>query len=140
MNTNKILLGGLAGTVTYFFLGWIIYGMLLMDYMNANYNQCTMNPNGEMVWWALILSNVASAFLLALIFNWSNTKGWMGGAKIAGIVGVLMITSYDLSMYSMSTTFNSLSVVLIDIVIGTVFTAIVGAVIGLVMGLGKKEA
>jgi hypothetical protein len=139
MKANKILLGGIAGGVASFFLGWIVYGMLLMDFMNANYNQCAMKPMEEMVWWALILSNLASGFLLAVIFNWTNTRGWLAGAKIAGIVAFFMITSYDLSFYSMSTMFSGLSVVIIDILVGTVFTAIIGAIIGLVMGMGKKE-
>ena len=140
MNANKILLGGIVGGVASFLLGWLVYGVLFMDYMNANYNQCAMKPMEEMVWWALILSNLASGFLLAIIFSWSNTRGWMAGAKVAGIVAFFMITSYDLSFYSMSSMFSGLSVVIVDIVIGTVFTAIVGALIGLAMGMGKKEA
>ncbi len=123
MNANKILLGGIVGGVASFLLGWLVYGVLFMDYMNANYNQCAMKPMEEMVWWALILSNFASGFLLAIIFSWSNTRGLMAGAKVAGIVAFFMITSYDLSFYSMSSMFSGLSVVIVDIVIGTVFTA-----------------
>jgi hypothetical protein len=140
MKANKILLGGLAGGVASFLLGWLVYGVLLMDFWESNFNNCASRPMEEMVWWALIISNFASGFLLAFIFSWSNTKGWLDGARIAGIVALFMIISYDLSFYSMSTMFNSLNVVIIDIVVGTVFTAIIGAVIGLVMGMGKKEA
>jgi len=140
MKANKILLGGLAGGVATFLLGWLVFGVLLMDFWESNFNNCASRPEEEMVWWALILSNFASGFLLAFIFSWSNTKGWLAGAKVAGIVAFFMVISYDLSFYSMSTMFNSLNVVIIDIVVGTVFTAIIGAVIGLVMGMGKKEA
>lgn len=140
MKANKIILGGIAGGVASFLLGWLVYGVLLMDFWTNSYNHCAERPEEEMVWWALILSNFASGFLLAFIFSWSNTKGWLAGAKIAGIVALFMIIAYDLSFYSMSTMFNSLQVVIIDIIIGTVFTAIIGAVIGLVMGMGKKEA
>jgi hypothetical protein len=107
--------------------------------MTANYNQCATKPMEEMVWWAILLSNFVSGFLLAIIFSWTNTTGWMAVVKIAGIVAFLMIASFDLSMYSMSTMFGSLSVVFMDIIISTVFTVIIGAVIGLVMGMGKKE-
>jgi hypothetical protein len=138
MNTNKILLGGIVGGVASFLLGWLVYGVLLSDFMTANYNQCAMKPMEEMVWWAIILSNFASGFLLAIIFSWTNTTGWLAGAKIAGIVTFLMVASFDLSMYSMSTMFGSVSVVFMDIIIGTVFTAVIGAVIGQVMGMGKK--
>jgi len=140
MNTNKILLGGLAGGIAFFFLGWLVYGVLLMDFMRDSYNQCSMNPEGQMVWWALILSNFAYSFLFALIFGWTKTSSWMGGAKIAGIIGLLMSAYYDFSMYSMSTMFKNLGVVFMDIIIAAVFAAVIGAIIALVMGMGKKEA
>jgi hypothetical protein len=140
MKTNKILFGGLAGGLAFFLLGWLVYGVLMMDYMNANYNQCAMKPMEEMVWWALLLSNFASGFMLAFIFSWSNTSGWMAGAKVAGIIGLLMYISFDLSMYSMSTMYRGLDVVFVDILVATVFIAVVGAIIGFVMGMGKKEA
>jgi hypothetical protein len=110
-----------------------------MDYMKVNYNQCAVKPMEEMVWWAIILSNFASAILLALIFSWTNTTGWMAGAKVAGIVGFLMSFSYDLGSYSMNNTFNSVTVLITDIIISTVFTAVVGALIALVMGMVKEK-
>jgi hypothetical protein len=140
MNTNKILLGGLLGGIAFFLLGWVVYGIVLMDFMRNSYNQCAMNPEGQMVWWALILSNFAYSFLLALIFSWTNTKGWKSGALIAGIIGLLMSSYYDLSMYSMSSMFKGLDVMVMDILIATVFAAVIGAIVALAMDLGKKEA
>ncbi len=35
MKTNKILLAGLAGAVLNFFLGWLVYGMLLYDFITV---------------------------------------------------------------------------------------------------------
>jgi hypothetical protein len=69
MKTNKILLGGITGGVVLFLLGWIICGLLLINYTIANYNQCMNRPMQEMIWWALILSNLALGFLLATIFS-----------------------------------------------------------------------
>jgi hypothetical protein len=138
MGTNKILLGGIAGGVAFFLLGWLIYGVLLMDYTTANYNQCAARPMEEMVWWAMMLSNLAFGFMLSVIFSWSNTTGMMAGAKVAGIIGLLVSFSMDLSVYSMSTMFASLTTVFVDIIAYTVMTVIVGAVVALAMGLGKK--
>jgi hypothetical protein len=139
MNTRKFFLGGIAGGVAYFLLGWLIYGLLLSGYMNTNYNQCAMKPMEEMVWWALILSNFAFTFLLALIFSWSNIKGLMGGVKIAAIIGFLISVSYDLSMFSMTTTFVNFGVAIVDIVIGTIMTAVIGGIIILVMDMVKAK-
>jgi hypothetical protein len=138
MKTNKVLLGGIAGGVAFFLLGWLIYGILFKDYMTSNYNQCAAKPMEEMVWWAMIVSNLAYGFLLALIFSWSNTTGIMAGAKVAFIVGLLICISMDFSMYSMSTMFPGLKVLLIDVIIGTVMITIVGAVVVVVMDMVKK--
>jgi len=140
MKTNKVLFGGFAGGVAYFFLGWIIYGMLLMGYTTANYNQCAARPMDEMVWWAMILSSFAYGFLLAVVFNWSGTKRMMSGAKVGGIMGLLFVLSMDLSVYSMSSMFLNFTAVVVDIIVYTVMSAIVGCVVASIMGMGKKEA
>lgn len=137
MKTNKILLGGLAGGVTFFLLGWLVYGVLLMDYTTANYNQCAMRPMQDMIWWAMILSNLAFGFLLSMIFSWSNTTGIMSGAKVAGIVGLLMSISIDLGFWAMSSMFSNFTAVFVDIVAYSVMSAIAGVAIAWVMSLGK---
>ena len=140
MKTSKILLGGIAGGVSFFLLGWIIYGMLLMDFMSANSNQCAARPMQDMIWWAMILSNLALGFLLAIVFTWSNTKGVISGAKVAGILGLLFGISIDFSFYSMTTTYNNIMIIFVDIIAYTLMTAIAGALIAWVMGMGKKAA
>ncbi|MCX6231048.1 MAG: hypothetical protein NTZ33_05850 [Bacteroidetes bacterium] len=134
MKTSKILLGGLAGGVGFFFLGWIIYGMLLNSFTTANYNQCAARPMADMVWWAMIVSNLVYGLFLAIIFNWAKVEGIVAGVKTAAIIGFLMAVSMDLSYYSMSTTFLNFSAVIIDILAYTFMTVLVGIIIALVMG------
>jgi hypothetical protein len=138
MKTNRILLGGLTGGVVFFLLGWIVYGMLLMDYMTANCKQCAARPMQEMIWWAMILSNMALGFLIALVLSWSETKSIMAGAKVAGIIGLLLSLSIDLSFYSMTTMYSSLIPIFVDVAAYTVMSAITGTAIVSVMGLVKK--
>jgi len=140
MKTNKILLGGIAGGISFFMLGWIIYGMLLMDFMASNSNQCAARPMQDMIWWAMILSNLALGFLLSIVFTWANTKGVIAGAKVAGILGLLFGISIDFSFYSMTTMYHNIMILFVDIVAYTLMTAIAGAVIAWVMGMGKKAA
>lgn len=138
MKTKKILFGGLSGGVALYLLGWLIYGILLMDYSMANYNQCMNRPNMEMIMWAMGLSNFALGFLLALIFSWSNITGAMAGAKAAGIIGLLLGVSMDLGFYSMTTMYPNLTVIFVDVIAYIVYLALAGAVIGWVMGMVKK--
>ena len=138
MQTNKILLGGLAGGVALFLLGWIIYGILLMDFASTNYNQCMNRPNMEMIWWALILSNLAYGFLIAYLFSRTGTTGFIGGAKLGAIIGILLSISIDLGYYSMTTMYVHPSAIVVDIISYTIYIAIAGAVIAWVMGMVKK--
>jgi len=140
MNTNKILMGGIAGAVAFFLLGWLVYGMLLMDFMTANTNQCAMKPMADMTWWAIILSNLISALLLAMIFSWSNISGMAAGAKTAAIIGLMMSLSHAFSSYAMSTMYNDMTTMLVLAVAHTVIYTIAGAVIAWVMGMSKAKA
>ncbi len=140
MKTNKILLGGLTAAILFFFLGWIIYGMLLTDFMLNNYDQSLMKAEEDMIWWAMILSNLAGGFLLAFILSWSNAKSFADGAKVGGITGLLMALSIDLSFYSMSNMISNLTAVFVDVIIVAVLWAIVGVAVVWVMGLVNKKA
>ena len=138
MKTNKILFGGIAGGLAFFLLGWLIYGVLLMDYSTANYNQCAARQDGEMVWWALIVSNLAYGFLFSFIFSWSNTKGLAAGAKMGAILGLLIAISVDLGMYAMNDFFVGFTPVIVDIVVYVVLSALVGMAVAFAMGFAKK--
>ncbi|MFI5220323.1 MAG: hypothetical protein ACHQNT_12635 [Bacteroidia bacterium] len=140
MNTNKILLGTIVGGIAYFLLGWIIYGMMMQGFMTSHYNQCMMKPETDFTWWALIISNFAWSLLYAVIISWGNMASVAGGAKVGLVAGALIMLSFDLSFYSMSTMYDSFSTLIIDVVVGTILSAIGGAVIGWVMGRGKTAA
>jgi len=133
----KILKGTVFGGIAYFFLGWIIYGILLNDFMLNNLNQCIARSEGVMIWWAMIVSSFAFALLLTLILKWSGSKGIVDGLKIGALSGLLMGLAIDLSSYSMSTMFSGLAAIIIDVIAWVVLLALTGLVIVLLWG--KKE-
>lgn len=134
----KILKGTIIGGIVFFFLGWLIYGILLMDFSMANYNQCMNRAETDMIWWAMILSNFALALLLTLILKWSGAAGYLDGLKTGAIFGFLLGLSMDLSFYSMTTMYNNLSVMLVDIAVYSFMLAVVGMVIVLLWGKDKS--
>ncbi len=137
MKTNKVLIGGVVGAITFFILGWLVYGMLLMDFMMANTNQCMMKPMEEMNMLAIFASNLAISMLLAIIFSWTNVSNMMDGMKIGAIVAALVSLSFDLNLFSMSTMFSGIHVMLMDVAVFTVLIGITGGVIAKVMNMGK---
>lgn len=138
MTNNKTLIGGLAGGVAFFLLGWLIYGILLADYYAANTNQCAMRPMTDMVMWAMIISNLVAGFLVAIIFSWSNTSGMMSGAKVGAILGLLIAIWMDMNFYAMSTMYTSINPIIVDILVSAVYFALGGGIIAWVMGMVKS--
>ena len=133
----RILRGTVIGGIVYFFLGWLVYGYLLMDVYANQMNQCAQRAEEDMIWWAMIAANLLFALLLTLILNWSDAKNIKDGIKTSAFFGLIMAAAIDLSFYSYTTTFNSFSVVLIDMVITAVMAGVIGAAI--VLTWGKKE-
>lgn len=130
----RIFKGTIIGGIAFFLLGWLIYGILLMDYNLANYNQCANRAPEDMVWWAIIISNFATALLLTVILNWADASVAIDGLKVGAIYGFLSGLAIDLSFYSMTLMFNNLGAMLVDIITYTFLMAIVGLVIVVVWG------
>ncbi len=130
----KIIRGTVFGGISFFFLGWLVWGILLAGVM-ANLMNTTLNrPATDMVWWAIIASNLVLALLVTLILKWYGAKSIVDGVQVGAIVGVLFALSYDLGMYSMTTMITNLAGVVVDALAYAVVTAITSLVIVLTWG------
>ncbi len=137
MNSNKFLLGGLAGGVVYFVLGYVFYGLLLKKFFDENGMMVDMD---KMIWWAMIAGNLAAGFLFSYIIGKANASTMGGGAAVGFVVGLLMALGFDLTMYGIGHGMSGLKPIAVDVAVSAVITAIAGAVIGWVYGMGKKAA
>jgi len=139
MSTNKILLAGLAGGVTTFLLGWLVYGILLSGFFEANQGTATgvsKSPE-EMVMWAMIVGNLAWGFLLALVYGrWANISTFQTGAIAGAVIGFLAALSYGFIFFATSNIMN-LTATIVDPLAYAVMSAIAGGVVALVLGRGK---
>ena len=134
----KILRGTLFGGIVYFLIGWLVYGILLMDFFSANMNQCAARPAGDMIWWAIIVSNFSAALLLTLILKWSGAKGILDGLKTGALFGFLFALTIDLSSWSMTTMYSKFGVLVADVAVSTVVLGILGMAIVLLWGKEKS--
>jgi len=131
---KKLLVGGVVGGITFFLLGWAIYGMALQSYMAAHQVPGVMKPEAEMMGNMLymVLSNLCWGFMVAYVFAIANVNSAIDGAKTALIVGFLIALGMDLGLYAMSNWFDGLSTAMVDVAATSVMTALGGAVIGFV--------
>lgn len=139
MDAKKFAIGTVVGGIAFFLLGWLLYGMLFMNYFEANAGPATGVNKESMNMAALFLGNLAMAALLTLIFlRWANISTFMGGLKAGALVGLLVALGLDLTMFG-STNIMTLNGMVMDVVVYTVMSAIAGGVIGWLLGMGKKD-
>ena len=136
---KKILTSGLAGAITFIVASAGIY-MVFGNYYYANLTNSCWREEQDIVFWAGLLSALVLGFLLSIIFSRSKTIGIISGAKYGAILGFLVMSFMDFTMYASALVFNNLSIIMLDIVINTCAISITGGVVAWVMGMGKKEA
>jgi len=98
----KLFLAAIAGAVVSFLLGWLIYGLLLMDFFQANtivYEGLFMEmPN----MFLLILANLLMSFFIAFIFQrWAGFTTFLKGLGGGAFIGFFLAATIDLSLFSM---------------------------------------
>lgn len=141
MDTKKFLFGTLAGGIAFFLLGYLFYGLVLMNFYSAHAGSATgvSKSMEEMGWGALILGNFAFGALLTYIFlKWANITTFVSGASGGSVIGLLMGLSYNLTSFG-TTNIMDLTAALTDVVVSCLMTAIVGGIVGLVLGMGGKQ-
>jgi len=140
MKTKQIVIGALVGGVSMFLLGWLIYGVLLSSVMEELWTGCNARPMEEMIWWAMIASNLVWGLLLAVVLDWSGSITMGAGAKVGAVLGLLCVLGFDLGMYSMTTMFSGATILVLDVLSNMVMFAVAGLLVAWVMGkMGPKK-
>ena len=136
MDTKKLLLGTVAGGVTYFILGFLIYGVMLAGMMQG---PC-MRAETDMVWWAMIAGNLGYAFLLSYVFLRAGIGTLGAGLQAGAVVALVVALSVDLMMYATTMVIPDMMGIAVDVGASTVLGAGAGAVIGKLVGGGSAPA
>src|SRR5262245_43801593 len=83
MNTNKFLVGGIIGGIANFLLGWLVWGMLLRNFVNEHTTEAgkaIMRGDDNMIWWAMIAGSLCWGLMLSYVLNKSAVNSASGGA------------------------------------------------------------
>ena len=133
----KILKGTLISAISFFFIGGLIYGVLLSDFVAANSDPNAIRPMDEIVLWTTILTNLTVGLFFTLFLHWSGAKKVIDGLKTGALFSLMLTVCMDFSVYSMSTLF-SLTYLILDLIIMTLLGALVGLIVVLTWGKEKK--
>jgi hypothetical protein len=137
MDIKKLLTGTIAGGIVFFLLGWLVYGILLANFMHHHVGYAgTVIEKKDMDYVFLAAGQLLMGALLAWIFIKAGINTLAGGLVAGAVIGLLLSSAVDFTMYG-TTNVLSKTGILADVAASTVISAIAGAVIGAVMG-GKK--
>jgi hypothetical protein len=139
----RIIAATVAGAVTTFAAGFVIYGLLLdpmlirpniQEYAGLLKDPPSMIP--------LVLSNFTLAFLLAVVFEkWAGVRTFLTGAGAGAIITFLITLYFNFSLFAFMRLFRNFIPMLSDLAGSLILGALVGGVIGLVLGaMNKTEA
>lgn len=139
MDIKKLVIGGITGGILYFFLGWLVYGNLLADFMKTHPGTATNVDRAmeDMNWMYLVIGNLVSGFLIAFIFVKGNVNSLANGLVTGAILALLMSTAFDTIMYA-TTNIVSKKMMLADVLAAGAMGAVVGAIVGFVLGKLNK--
>lgn len=136
---SKTLIAAVIGGVAMFLLGWLFYGILFKDTFAGMAGSAgnVMRADSDLIFWALILGNLALGYLIAWIFSsWAGINTLAGGAQAGATMGFLFAFGFDMMMYA-TCNMMQLSGALLDIVVSTIMWAISAALIGWWLGRGN---
>ena len=138
MDFKSISLATLAGAVTLFVLGFLIYVQLGGIDMMFNGPEAATGRKAEVALGPIFLMEILYALLIAIIYqHWAKIRTFATGAKNGLWIGVIL-GGISLLDYFAATNLTSISGVVFGMVTYGVRIAIAAGVIGLV--LGKLDA
>src|SRR5215213_2077007 len=131
----RVLVAALVGGIVMTLLGWLIFGILLMNFLKAymiQYNGLEKNPPD---WIPLIIFNLAFAWLFAFVFDyWATIRTFVGGVKGGALIMLPLVIGIDFQYMAFMNLYNGYVPIIVDIIAATVLGAIAGGVIGFVLG------
>jgi hypothetical protein len=136
MDAKRFTTATVAGAVTLFVAGYLLYGLALADFYAANVGSATGVEKDPPIWLYLVLGQLVFAAFVTLVLGWKGVSSAVAGMKAGAAVGFLVTLGFDLSMYSMANLAN-MTATLVDPLVALVHVAIGGAVIGWVLGRGR---
>lgn len=138
MNWTKLIIGTVIAGIIYFFLGWLVYGILLADAMPLaeGMKELIERKPEEMDMGMMILSCLAWGLLLTYCLMKMGISNWQGGGMQSAILAAIISLSVGAGMVAMYT-YTNMQNTLIDVVANAVCSGISGAAAAWYLGRGK---
>jgi len=136
---KKRLLATLAGGVFAFLLGWLIFGILLMDFYTENTTSYPGLFKEPMSMWTISTGCFLWTFLIAWVYSRSSgEKSILGGTVTGAMLGLLVAAFFDLNFLG-NWNLYSPTLLIVDVFVNTFYSACIGAVAGWILKDKRAE-
>lgn len=135
---RKFIIAAVIGAIAFFILAWLIFGTLMIDFYLSNvipYQGLIKDPP---VIWSLFLHGLSVATLLSFIFYKMGVTTFAKGFLLALWVGFLITLFFYTFIYA-SLNLYTVKRIVVDLVVNSVFIAIVGAITAKCLGVLTKS-
>lgn len=140
----RVLVAGIAGTLVSMAAGFVVWGMLLANYMQSTLSpaaKAVMSPQPRML--PFVAAQLGFGFFYAFVLErWAGARALMSGLYAGAILGFfyallanLMNDAFFVNMHVGANT----PPMIVDIAAGTVVGSIIGAAEALVLGWMSKR-
>jgi hypothetical protein len=137
----RVVAATVAGGIVFMVLGFLIYGVVLAETMRSwmvEYPGLMKEPPNFI---ALTLSNMAWAFLLAVIYErWAGIRTFQTGAIAGAVIMFIAASAIDLQFKALMVLIIGYIPVIVDVLIVAILGAATGGVVGMVLGMMNKNS
>ena len=133
---KRVLIATVAGGLTFFLLGGLMYGVILAGFYEANLGSATGVLRELPVWWALVVSQLGLAAVVTYVFLHAHVATASDGLKTGAIFGLLFGIAIAFDLYAV-TNWSNVTVAFVEPFVTAVRMALGGAVIGWTLGMGR---
>ncbi len=140
--TSRMIVAALISSVIAFFTGWVIFGMLLHNFYEANtvHYSGIVRVEGDMRLWGVYLAQLMWCLMLAYIFGrWARIYTFGNGFIQATIIGLFIFSAFDLFMWSTMNMYNY-KLMIVDVVTNALYLGIIGGIVAFILGWKSKTA
>jgi hypothetical protein len=133
MSTKRFTLATIAGGIVLFLAGGLIYGVLTVDFFEANQGSAVGVMRDAPDYLHLFLGQlVFGALLTVIIGKWAGQTGAVAGLRLGAVAGLLFGFGIDLTLFGVMNIAN-ITATLVDPFFFALQMALGGAAVGLVL-------
>lgn len=132
----KLILSTIVVGIVFFLLGWLLYGMLFMNYFHEYYGHISRTES-DMKIWAFAVAGFVQAFFMYLIYS----KGYQGGSPFMEGLKFGILIALFMGIPYVFYTWGGMPVTYMPVIVDSILMMVMLVIAGVLTGIihGRRE-